>query len=387
MMILVLGATGHVAASALPLLDASPAVSQLVMAGRDPARVAERRDDLAIAADVRQADATKSNEVAAAAAGCDVVINLAGLDAVTPLAASQGALEAGCHHVDTGASAVAVQTLLARSQEFASAGVACVPSIGGSPGLAGLLGCYAAAQLEKCESVTVNLGVPLERWGDPKDVAASYRGGAPVSQSHVELVALFSQPALVLRGGELEWIRPGDHPTRVTGPDGLSFTTMPVGSPEAVTIPTAVAGVQEVEARWGLWPEETMHLAARPAAPDALEEATRTLYTELATWDADRLRPPEAAPKLAFWAQAEGHLEGHLEGRHRTVRTSVRGPHFPSTAGIVCAAAILLGTDLSLPRGVVAPEACFEATSLLADTLALEGVEPAGAVVGVQIDP
>lgn len=104
MRVLVLGSTGRVAGMGIPLLASAASVDDIVIAGRDRDRVTQRLAELGVSAQVAQADATDASAVAAAAKGCDVVINLAGLDDVTPLSAALGALRAGCHYVDIGAS-------------------------------------------------------------------------------------------------------------------------------------------------------------------------------------------------------------------------------------------------------------------------------------------
>src|SRR5262245_24490827 len=121
MKVVVLGASGRVAGLALPLLAASPAVDEVVAAGRDVASLRGRLAALGVTVSVALADASDASAVEAAAAGCDVVLNLAGRDDVTPLSAATGALSAGCHYVDIGASPTAVADLLGRSTEFESA--------------------------------------------------------------------------------------------------------------------------------------------------------------------------------------------------------------------------------------------------------------------------
>jgi len=126
------------------------------MAGRDLAAVDARRAELGVDAITVQVDATDEAQVADAALNCDLVLNLAGLDHATPISGARGALAAGCQYVDIGASATAVLTLLGWTDEFEAAGLACLPSIGLVPGAMNLLACQAAAQLDRCDSVSVN---------------------------------------------------------------------------------------------------------------------------------------------------------------------------------------------------------------------------------------
>lgn len=359
MRVLVLGATGRVAAQALALLAGTAGIDDLVMAGRDAERLEQRRTELGIEASVVAVDATDAGQVEAAADGCDVVLNLAGRDDVTPIAASAGALAAGCHYVDIAASPSAVESLLARSSAFEAAGLTCVPSIGSAPGLSGMLGAHAAAQLDECHSITVNLGLPLIRWGEPASIAAAHRAGGPVLQAHATVVAWFARLAPVVREGAVAWVRPLENVQRVTAPDGRSYDMMPIASTEALTLPRASPGVTRVESLAALWPEAVMAAAAVRSADLDPEDAARELYAELAEWDPQQLRPPSTYPDLVFWGQADGVRSG----RACSVRCVPAVPY--STASVASAATVLVASDPVISRGTVPPEACFELPDFL----------------------
>jgi hypothetical protein len=338
------------------------------MAGRNIERVEAQRAALGITARVVEADAADVGQVEAAAAGCDVVLNLAGADEVTPASAAEGALRAGCHYVDIGASPRSLQDLLARSSAFEARGLTCVPSIGTAPGLLGMLGCHAASHLDSCESVTVHLGAPLARWGDPGDVAASHREGGPVLQSHAAIVGWFTRPAPVVREGRLAWVRPSDNATVATAPDGRSFPMMPIASTEAVTVPLAVPDVVRVETLGALWPEAVMDLVAARAPDEDLEEATRLVFAELATWDASQLLPAPDYPTTVLWGQADGRRDGRAASVRCTNTVA------STTAGIAATAVLLVGIDASLPRGVHPPEVCFDLIAFLGEVAATQHV-------------
>jgi hypothetical protein len=379
MKVVVLGATGRVAGMALPLLTASPAVDEVVAAGRDVGSLRARLAELGVTASVARADASDASAVEAVAAGADVVLNLAGRDDITPLSAAAGALSAGCHYVDIGASPTAVIELLGRSGEFESASLTCIPSMGTAPGVAGLLGVHAARHLDACHAVTVNLGVPFLRWGDPGGIADGLVRGEPLPQTHVALVAWFVRSAPVVRDGRLEWVRPNESVVTAVAPDGRGYDMMPICSTEALTVPRALPDVARVESLAALWPIEAMDLiAAQPLDAD-IEDSTRSVIAALAAWDRTRLRPPSDYPDVVFWAQADGQLDG----RDCSVRCTRRVP--VTTAGVAVTAALLLGTDASLPRGAHPPEACFEVTDFLGRTAAIEHLDIDGPWVDVMI--
>ncbi|MBI4882927.1 MAG: saccharopine dehydrogenase NADP-binding domain-containing protein [Actinobacteria bacterium] len=344
---------------AIPLLATVASVDDIVVAGRDRDRVAQRLAELGISAQIAQADATDASEVAAAATDCDLVMNLAGLDNITPLSAAAGALRAGCHYVDIGASPTAMRELLGQSAAFAAAGLSCVPSAGTAPGVSGMLGTHAASLLDECDRITINLGVPFLRWGDPAEIHAGLRDGAAVLQTHAAVLAWFVRPAPVVRGGQLAFVRPGDNVVAATAPDGRSYEMMPIHSTEALTVPLAVPRTTGVESRCALWPNEIMEMIAGHPADADLEELTRTVFAELATWEPQRLQPPPDFPEVVFWAQADGRIEGH----ERSVRCT-RNTAF-TTAGAVVTAGILAATDPTTPRGVHPSEVCFDVVSFL----------------------
>jgi hypothetical protein len=375
----VLGATGRVAGMALPLLAASPAVDEVVAAGRDDGPLRARLAELGVTASIARADASDASAVEAAAAGCDVVLNLAGRDDVTPLSAATGALRAGCHYVDIGASPTAVAELLGRSAEFEGASLTCIPSMGTAPGVAGLLGVHAARHLNTCNAVTVHLGVPFLRWGDPAEIAVALDRGEPLPQTHVTLVAWFVRSAPVVRDGRLVWVRPNANVVNAIAPDGRSYDMMPICSTEALTVSRAVPDAVRVESLAALWPTEVMKLIADQSPDVDIEDVTRSVIAALAAWDPTRLQPPSDHPDVVFWAQADGQLDG----RDYSVRCTRRVPF--TTAGVAVTAAVQLGTDAALPRGTHPPEVCFELTDFLGRVAATERVDVDGPTVDVVI--
>lgn len=377
---LVLGATGRVAKDALALLRKQPEIGQIVMGGRDQIAVEARRAELDLAARVEQVDATDAAQIARVARDCDAILNLAGLDHATPISAARGALEAGCHYVDIAASATAVETLLDWTDEFRLAGLTGIPSIGSIPGAMNLLACHAAALLDHCESVAVNWGVPFSLWGDPRDVAASYASGAPVLQTHIEVVSQATRPAPVVRSGKLEWITPRQAGTTVTAPDGRTFVAWPIGTPEALTLPFALPEVPAIEARSALWPESVTQLARALGADGDVEAATQALFRELATWSPERLAPGDGFDRLAVWAQADGELNG----QPHTVRCTPA--HSLSTAGNAIAAVVLLAQRNDLPRGITPAECCFDPTEFLRAVLDIQGVEGHDPLINVHLE-
>jgi len=377
--VLVLGSTGRIAGLAIPLLARSTSVDDIVVAGRDRDRVAQRLTELDVSAQVAQADATDASAVAAAATGCELVMNLAGLDDITPLSAAEGALRAGSHYVDISASPTALSKLLKRSDEFAAAGLSCIPSTGTAPGVAGMLGTHAASLLDECASITTNFGVPFLRWGDPAEIHAGLRGGAAVLQSHVAALAWFVRPAPVIRDARLTVVRPGDNVVDTTAPDGRSYRMMPIYSTEALTIPLAVPLTTVVESRGALWPNEIMELIAGHPSDAELESLTRSVFAELATWEPQRLQPPPDYPDFVFWAQADGRING----RERSVRCTWNIPF--STAGVVVTAGILAATDPTIPRGVHPLEVCFDLAVFLQRVAETEHTTIEGSPVTVTI--
>jgi hypothetical protein len=270
--------------------------------------------------------------------------------------------------------------MLSWSAEFRRVGRTAIPSIGILPGAANLLACHAAAQLDRCDSVAVNWGVPFAFFGDPREVATSYAAGAPVMQSHAALVAQASRVAPVLVDGIVEWVRPADAPAAVVAPDGRTFVAFPIGSPEALTLPLALPDVPNVAARSVLWPHDVTLLAQTLGEGDDLDAATRSLFREVSTWPAERLTPATGFDRPAVWAQAEGLLDG----RPHTVRCS-RAVLF-STAAAAVAAVCELHRPTPLVHGVNPAECLFAPLDFFRWAAALEGHDAEGPLINVQIE-
>jgi hypothetical protein len=195
----------------------------------------------------------------------------------------------------------------------------------------------------------------------------------------VTLVAWFVRSAPVVRDGRLEWVRPYESAVTAVAADRRAYDMMPICSTEALTVPRAVPDAARVESLAALWPIEVMDLIASQPLDVDIEDATRSVIAALAAWDRPRLQPPSDYPDVAFWAQADGQLDG----RDCIVRCTRRVP--VTTAGAAVTAALLLGTDASLPRGVHPPEVCFEATDFLGRVAAIEDVDVDGPTVDVML--
>jgi saccharopine dehydrogenase-like NADP-dependent oxidoreductase len=116
-------------------------------------------------------DAANVDEVAAAAAGADVIINLT-LTAFNP-AIMQAALQSGAHYVDTSFGEPSLMDIRARDnilaqiiekrpiaqdREFKDAGLTALHGCGGSPGTVNIVTRYICDKLDRVDEIRIKLG-------------------------------------------------------------------------------------------------------------------------------------------------------------------------------------------------------------------------------------
>lgn len=117
------------------------------------------------------------------------------------LGLAKAAIRAGCHFADLGGNSVVVQQEFRRELQAQAAGIAIAPDCGLSPGMASILG-----------------GELLRRIGGKADALKIYVGGLPQAPrppfnyqlvfSVEGLINEYSEPAKILRGGEMITVEP-----------------------------------------------------------------------------------------------------------------------------------------------------------------------------------
>lgn len=311
--------------------------------GRDPTRLREAADQTGLAgAETRVAGLDVADALAAALAGCAVVINCAGPFTRSGDAVTRAALAAGCGYVDTSGEQLQIKDTFdtfARSAE--RAGVTVVPAAtdGGVPGdlIAHLL---------------------AERFGPVEEITAAHRivGGGGMSRGSLRSLL---ETASTLRSGGLSyedgaWL-PGT-PARCTT---MAFP----GSPEQV--PMIKFALQEVVTV----PRHVQVRRVESVAEAALGERfsssiTPELIESLPEGPSEESRRTQ---EFTIVVDATGH-----DGR--AARGVVRGRDtYGTTAVIAAEAARRLAADGANP-GVPAPAQAFDPENFLG-FLAPYGVE------------
>ncbi|HHY91073.1 MAG TPA: hypothetical protein GX503_05345 [Clostridiales bacterium] len=156
---------------------------------------------------VMQVDAASPNEVAKAAEGMDVII-----DVVLPFLAPnvmRGALEAGAHYVNTAFDTPFWNQLvngepLEMHEEFKEAGLTALLGCGMSPGFLNVLVRYYADKLDTIKSIKLRLGKKNISLGKYADITAPWNPGWSPKQA---LIDCATKPH-VFRNGKYEQLEP-----------------------------------------------------------------------------------------------------------------------------------------------------------------------------------
>jgi lysine 6-dehydrogenase len=151
----------------------------IVLADRDMEQAARVADTVSSGKLVTaQVDATDIASVAAAARGCDVILDLLFYELSGNV--RRAALEAGCNYVTSAAEAgylkdIAFKHIVRDDDAFKAAGLCAVIGAGQSPGIANVFARLAADQLDEVDSIIIRMGFEKTRWMDSSEVAHPWR--------------------------------------------------------------------------------------------------------------------------------------------------------------------------------------------------------------------
>lgn len=351
MRILLLGATGTIGRRVAGELVRDPRVSELVIGGRSR-RSLDRLDSMLGADGIRTAivDATDPDDVADAAAGCDVITSAAGPAYALEATSIEGALRAGVHYVSLNDDAVAAEHALDRDEQARSAGVAVVSGCGASPGLTNLLIALARNRVGMMEEVGVAFA------------ASAAESVGPASALH--LAHSLGSDASVIESGEEVIERAGTHPRPVYFPDPVGWVeTFRTGHPEVSFLRRSHPDAKTIGFRIGLTEKPVMDILRASAAAKLFEtEPRRQSWLRLT----GPLRPLFVVlpPRGSTWAA----LRVNVWGRDGTVDEVSYGAsdHIVNLAAVPLAlAAIELGSGEIRRPGVLAPDEAFDARRFL----------------------
>lgn len=160
MKVLVLGAAGIVANAVLADLIRFNLAEEIVLADINTARCEERLSALRPPKGrVERVDAADPESVAAAARGCDVLLNCAQYYFNLPV--MEGALQAGVHYADLGGLFHTTRQQQALDDRFRAAGLTALLCMGSAAGITNVMARYAVDRLDRAERMRVRVASAL----------------------------------------------------------------------------------------------------------------------------------------------------------------------------------------------------------------------------------
>jgi saccharopine dehydrogenase-like NADP-dependent oxidoreductase len=157
MHIIVLGGAGAMGCVTVRALSEYPDIDQITIADYHEGRARELAESLRSSKlQVRQIDVNDEERLRALLRGADVA--LSAVDYVFNQPILRACIQEKVHYADLGGLFHMSRTLMAMNEEVEAAGITAVMGMGGTPGITNLLARVAVEQLERVESIKVQLG-------------------------------------------------------------------------------------------------------------------------------------------------------------------------------------------------------------------------------------
>lgn len=351
---LVLGGTGAIGRRVAAELVRAQDVAEVVVTARDGARaehVARLLGGAKAGVAYRAVTATRA-EVAAAAAGCDVLACCAGPAYLLEADAIMGSIDAGVPYVSLCDDHAATEAVLRLDGDAVAAGVTVVTGCGMSPGITNFLIALAAGELDHLEEVDVALA------------ASSVDAPGPASARH--FLHSLTQQAPVISEHRPAARSGGGGPRLVYFPEPVEWVeTFRTAHPEVVTLPRTYPTLVTAEYRQGLVERAVMDAARALVALNLVRKER-----DVARWVrwTQPLRPllEKLPPRGPDWTAVRVDVHGLRHERSETVSLGI-ADHIANLASLPLAmAAIDIGTKKTRLPGVSSPEQVFDARQFLA---------------------
>ncbi|MEI6448821.1 MAG: saccharopine dehydrogenase NADP-binding domain-containing protein [Actinomycetes bacterium] len=378
--VIVLGGAGLFGRDVVRVLAASPLVSEIVVASRD--LDVSRRFTASFGSQVHAAevDVGQEGQLRALAVDASLVVNTAGPEALVVLPALKEAIAAGTDYCDLCADGRVAEEARGLDGEAKSAGMTALLGAGIFPGLSNLTMLRAARQLDSVSEVRhCILFVVARDSGGPWTLLPRWQRTGRVDASWQMIMRSLTGPVRVVDDGSLAEVEPWQTYLDLTSPSGRAVRAYPVGLSEPVTLPDTVHGLRRCSSLWSFFPPEVNDRAlalGRHIAAGELSEsgAALQLHEHLTAQPRQALEPPADldAPWVS-WAEAFGTRDG----REAISRCWPQGA-WPTTEGLLGAAALrILRGEVNL-SGVLAPEACLDPLPYFKEAARLVGAEAPG---------
>jgi Saccharopine dehydrogenase NADP binding domain len=356
---MVVGASGtvgrRVAAELLRTSDDSTVMC--ASRGRDAGRSVA--DLLGPRADALALDVRDPSKVAAAASGCDVIVNAAGPLEILEVHGALGAIAAGIPYVSLNNDLASYDAVRGLHETAVEAGVTIATGCGLSPGITTWLVALAASELDVVEEVEV--AVALSCTGAGGDAAADHVGRC------------LARPDEYVSESKRAAGRAGDVPRLVYFPEPAGWVeTFNCAHPEIAMTQSFVRGARSIRYRVGLTERAAMDVTRAAAAIGRAEQSD--VFSRVAR----RIRPLAGIlpPRGTQWSAARIDVWGERTGERITISLGVVD-HLVNLAGVAATlAAIGLGTGEVRRPGVHAPMDLWPADEFLA-ALGRKGVRVA----------
>jgi saccharopine dehydrogenase-like NADP-dependent oxidoreductase len=329
MKVAVLGAAGTIARAIVHDLAESAEVDELLLLDRDgsmPLAEAEAQ----IGGRAAAVELVAPAGLAAAIAGCQVLVNAAGR--AGDLEAMEAALAAGCHYVDLDWAAARQVEL---DERFIAADLIAVLGMGASPGMTNVMAERAVRRLAGERVLAIDVSSALRDLGGD---GGGDGGGTGLPAGAGRLVGQLRGAAFVLEDGVTRELEP-------RSPGGPVDFPPPIGPAE--TIHVGHAGLETLARSLGVG-GLSYRLSLAPALLRRLEELLGASEEDLAA--AAAAGPPSVETVAAHVVEARSD--------RRTARvTAVRGPHLGWGIGgeVVAAAAPVAALVRLLAQGRIEP--------------------------------
>jgi saccharopine dehydrogenase-like NADP-dependent oxidoreductase len=370
MNVAIIGGGGYFGRAAAHFLAKEPAVSGILVAGRNSdaaCAFAKRLGPKARGAELDLQDASDLDRVLE---GADMIVNATGPYFATLMPVLQAALRSGTDYVDFAEDLSAIEQALALDRQAKAAGITAIVGMGGAPGITNLLALHALRRLDRVDRVQVGWVADVEGLvGAPDENLRDIRARGRVSGAIQSILRYASGQIKAYRSRRWTEIAAYGKAETVALADGSDILAYPVGTAEPIMLLPYLPEVQSVSGLIALLPPQINELLRRHAAPIATgdrsaAEAAIAFFEELAR---DRARWLERPPGMTRGGKF-AVVHGTKDGRHARYscasnwrcRTGDPEIERPDTGAVAALAALkIMGGDVT-QKGVTTPEACFE---------------------------
>jgi saccharopine dehydrogenase-like NADP-dependent oxidoreductase len=361
MKVLLLGGTGVFGKSAAALLACQDLVTEIGIASRHLETAQQVATEIGDKAHALRIDIKDLPQLAAIAAGYDLIVNAAGPTSQVQVPAIQAAIEARVDYCDLAAIGTCAGSALQLDPQARARNITAIIATGWIAVL-NQLAVHAARQLDQAENLSVCMLFDYSpgSYFSPERSLARARETGRVETSW-DLIETAGGPILAYRDGEWIHVDPLENPVEIIHPAGSKVTAYLADSPSTLTLPRCLPGVKTVTCLLGLVPPQLMGLfiqkSRRVARGETDFSGAAIDFFETAVADKDRwLVSPAGYPSgWGMWVGAEGWRNGR-RGRYLCWPSMILDW---TTVPLIIVALRILRGEVSL-HGVLPPEACLE---------------------------